>query len=108
MNDFIDYQGRAREHERVRKLVDMVPKKGKSLLDAGARDGALAVLFADHFDAVTALDLYKPDVRHAKVASVQGDITSLDFADGAFDCVVCTEVLEHLPGRSLVNACAEL
>jgi methyltransferase family protein len=108
MSDFIAYQSGFREHERIRKLVDLVPKGGKSLLDAGARDGSLSILLADHFEAITALDQNKPSVSHAKVVSVQGDITSLEFSDRSFDCVMCAEVLEHVPPELLVRACSEL
>lgn len=108
MSEFIDYQSGFREHERIRKLIDLVPKGGKSLLDAGARDGALSMMLADHFETVTALDQIKPSVSHAKVASVQGDITALEFSDRSFDCVLCAEVLEHVPPALLAKACSEL
>lgn len=35
-----------------------------------------------------------------------GDVTSLQFPDGSFDCALCTEVLEHIP--ALEQACREL
>ena len=108
MSDLIDYQSGFREHERVRKLIDLVPKEGETLLDAGARDGSLSVLLAEHFSTVTALDQNTPNVAHARVVSVQGDITALKFADNSFDCVVCAEVLEHIPPHLLPQACSEL
>src|SRR5258706_3111351 len=99
---------RERERERTRNLIDLMPKGDALLLDAGARDGRLSVLLADHFESVTALDQRKPAVGHHKVISVQGDITSLTFPDGTFDSVMCTEVLEHIPGHLLEKACSEL
>ena len=98
----------SREQERIRNLIDLIPKGDASLLDAGARDGRLSVLLADHFESVTALDQKNPAVCHRKVISVQGDITSLKFPDNSFDSVMCTEVLEHIPERSLERACSEL
>jgi len=106
--DFATHRSAFREHERTRNLIDLIPKGGASVLDAGARDGYLSVLLADHFESVTALDQTNPGVRHRKVISVQGDITSLGYPDNSFDCVMCTEVLEHVPGRLLQKACSEL
>ncbi len=38
----------------------------------------------------------------ATVLSVQGDGERLPFADGLFDCVICTETLEHVPDDRVV------
>jgi SAM-dependent methyltransferase len=108
VTDFATHRNAFRERERVRNLMEMVPKGGGSVLDAGARDGRVSVLLADHFETVTALDQNNPTVRHRKVTTVQGDITSLKFPDNSFDCVICTEVLEHVPERLLEKACSEL
>jgi len=97
-----------REQERIRNLIDLIPKGDASLLDAGTRDGRLAVLMADHFESVTALDQRNPAVWHRKVIPVHGDITSLRFPDNSFDSVMCTEVLEHIPECLLEKACSEL
>jgi hypothetical protein len=39
--------------------MDLIPKGRISVLDAGARDGHLSILLADHFEIVTALDQKK-------------------------------------------------
>jgi hypothetical protein len=108
MTDFAPHRNTFKDHERTRNLIDLIPKDGASVLDAGARDGYLSVLLAEHFESVTALDQTNPAVRHRKVTSVQGDITSLRYPDNSFDCVMCTEVLEHVPERLLEDACSEL
>jgi dolichol-phosphate mannosyltransferase len=52
------------------------------------------------------------DLRHDKLAFMrktnrflaQGNCLSLPFADGAFECVICSEVIEHIPeenGRAI-------
>ncbi len=97
-----------RELNRIQKLIELVPKEGGSVLDAGAREGHLSAMLANHFEIVTALDQKKPEVRHARVVAVQGDITSLEYPDDSFDCVMCTEVLEHIPEPLLKQACVEL
>lgn len=106
--DLAAIRERVREQERIRSLIDLVPNKGESALDAGARDGYLSVALASHFDCVTALDLEKPTIRHEKVLSVKGDITSLDFQSNTFNLVLCAEVLEHIPSSLLGQACSEL
>jgi hypothetical protein len=63
---------------------------------------------ADNALKVTALDLVKPEIEHTNVLSVKGDITQLEFPDGHFDAVLCTEVLEHIPPALLNTACREL
>jgi SAM-dependent methyltransferase len=35
--------------------------------------------------------------RNSRVALVQGDATDLPFAGGAFDAVICSETVEHIP-----------
>jgi len=44
----------------------------------------------------------------SNVLSVQGDATCLAFPDNAFDIVLCTEVLEHIPPPSLFMASQEI
>ena len=55
---------------------------------------------------MTALDLEKPAFDFPGVVTVAGDVTKLDFPDNAFDCIFCTEVLEHIP--DLGKACREI
>jgi hypothetical protein len=43
-----------------------------------------------------------------QVMLVRGDAVQLPFASRGFDCVVCAEVLEHLPDDLLQGAAAEL
>src|SRR5260221_8361012 len=103
VTDFAARRNAFRERERIRNLMDLIPKGGASVLDAGARDGRVSVLLADHFETVTALDQNNPTVRHRKVTAVQGDITSLEFPDNSFDRAISTEALEHVPEPLLVK-----
>jgi hypothetical protein len=77
-------------------------------LDVGARDGYISNLLTSHFAAVTALDLEQPVVSNDKVLAVKGDVTHLEYTDNAFDVVICTEVLEHIPPQLLARACREI
>ncbi|HUV37696.1 MAG TPA: class I SAM-dependent methyltransferase [Patescibacteria group bacterium] len=96
------------EDERIEDLIRIAPKGCSSVLDVGARDGRVSMALAPHFEAVTALDLVKPNIRHPKVSNVQGDVTELQFPDDSFDVVFCMEVLEHIRPEMLERACAEI
>lgn len=76
------------------------------MLEIGARDGYLSRRLAEHFTEITALDLEKPEWEFPGVTPVAGDVTGLQFPDDAFDCALCTEVLE--PISALEQACREL
>jgi ubiquinone/menaquinone biosynthesis C-methylase UbiE len=99
------WRSNAREIGRADILMSLVPG-GETVLDAGARDGYFSKLLAERYRSVVALDLEAPIVDHERVRCVAGDLTALDFPDGSFDCVFCTEVLEHVP--EVEKACREI
>jgi 2-polyprenyl-3-methyl-5-hydroxy-6-metoxy-1,4-benzoquinol methylase len=105
--DLTTYRSSPREQARIADLLASIPKGYSSVLDIGARDGYISNLLAADFDAVTALDLEEPQVSNQKVVGVKGDVTQLEYPDNAFDVVVCTEVLEHIPPHLLDRACSE-
>lgn len=96
------------EQQRIANISRLMPRDARSVLDAGASDGYISLILAKTFDSVVALDLIKPQVRHSRIQSVEGDITSLSYPDRSFDMVLCTEVLEYLPTPLLRMACREL
>jgi ubiquinone/menaquinone biosynthesis C-methylase UbiE len=88
-------------------------KPGDLLLDAGAGFGRHAFEAARRGARVVALDYAEDEVVATRntfaamaaageitpdrfVAGLRGDATRLPFADGTFDCVVTSEVLEHI------------
>ena len=99
-------------------------RSGDRLLDLGcgfgrhayqaARLGAEVVAFDAGADEVrNVLDTFgamavdgELDLDTARVGSVQGDALALPFADGSFDRVIASEVLEHIPDDE--QAMAEL
>lgn len=95
--DATKYHGAQSEQARTADLMKLMPKGRQSVLEIGARDGFFSRLLTEHFPEVTALDLELPVFDIPGVLPAQGDVTRLDFPDDRFDCVVCTEVLEHVP-----------
>ena len=104
--DVDKYRLTAAEKARTADLMGMIPKGRRTVLEIGARDGYFSRLLAGLFDEVTALDLEKPTFEIPGVTTVQGDVTRLEFPDASFDCVVCTEVLEHV--ADLERAASEI
>lgn len=99
-------------------------KPGERVLDLGCGFGRHAFEAARRGARVVALDAGRDEVEGVvatfvamaeageflpattNAAAVQGDALALPFEDGAFDRVICSEVLEHIP--SDVAAMAEL
>jgi glycosyltransferase involved in cell wall biosynthesis len=106
--DMAVYRNTPLERERISDLMNIMPKGHDSVLDVGARDGNLSRLLTEHFASVTALDLEKPSIAHDRITCVEGDVTRLELASDSFDVVLCSEVLEHIPGKRLEQACREL
>lgn len=85
---------------------------GDSVLDAGCGGGAYAELLTRQGFRVTGLDFHRDFLEIAGDrlggALVQGDITALGFADDAFDCSYCYDVLEHVDDRQAIRELARV
>lgn len=103
-----EFRHAPREQARIAALFRLIPERGGSALDIGARDGYLSLRLAERYDNVTAFDLEKPAFVPPSLAWVVGNAAHLPFPDRAFDLVMCVEVLEHIPERFLRKVCAEL
>jgi len=92
----------ALSHRRnlLRRILPQDP--GAAILDVGCGDGAISADLAERTGArVVGTDLAEKRVRFAREHApsgrfAQGSVYDLPFADGSFDTVVCTDLLEHL------------
>lgn len=103
----------AQQHVLVEFLGDV---SGRSILDVGTGTGRAALALARRGAVVTGLDASHEMLRVAAqraaaaevpVHFVAGDAHALQFADRAFDAVVCFRVLMHTPDwrQSLRELC---
>lgn len=85
---------------------------GDAVLDAGCGTGLTTRRLLDRGCYVTALDLSVKSLAYLRgrhtggaLRVVQGDLTSLPFAAGAFDRVLCANTLQHVPGDGARQLC---
>jgi SAM-dependent methyltransferase len=85
------------------RMLDLGCGFGRHAFEAARRGAEVVALDAGQdevegvvamFNAMQAEGELVPD---APAAAVQGDALHLPFADGSFDRVICSEVLEHIP-----------
>ncbi len=69
------------------RFIEAHASRGRTL-DIGAQNGPYAAFFPNRVAV---------DIRAGRGVRIIGDAQALGVADAAFDVVLCTEVLEHLP-----------
>ncbi len=96
------------QRERVEATLALIPEDVCTVLDVGCGDGALTNPLVERGLEVAGVDISAVALGHFRGRGVVGEVADLPFAADAFDLVLCTEVLEHLPEDVYPAALGEL
>lgn len=89
----------------VARLLEYFPVRGQKVLDVGCQWGATCIALANAGAVVTGVDVREPFIRGARARSQHtlspvayhvAAAEELPFATGAFDVVLCQNVIEHV------------
>jgi len=94
-------------YEKTRIFEALVDPGVKTILDVGCGDGKITNSFCPD-RKVVACDRSQTALQHVTRPKVLASCDALPFGDRSFDLVLCSEVLEHLPDRTYLQAVAEL
>jgi len=76
-----------------REIRKSAPQAEGKLLDIGCGSKPYRQILSKHTDRYIGLDW--PNTFHGRQMDIYGDMLSLPFADGSFDSILCSEVIEH-------------
>lgn len=110
--DYFETKTGGTEHDerRVREaIISHLPKKSDWVLDVGCGCGWVASHYLKKNSNVVSLDISLTNVQKTLELypstnhfGVTGDAYSLPFRDASFDCIICSEVLEHSHNPRLI------
>lgn len=100
---------KASAHHAVlyQSVLSRVPPDARAILDAGCGDGAVLDRLPRR-DLTVGIDFSLAGLRRVHAPAACASIDAMCFADHAFDLVIATEVLEHLPQHTLARAVREI
>lgn len=93
----------------LQALVDFMPEDTETVLDVGCGDGKITrqLIIATGIPIV-GLDSSAEGLARCMFETIHGDATALGIKDRAFDVVITTDMLEHLPDDIEGKAWSEL
>lgn len=94
------------EKDRIGLVQKIIPQDVETILDAGCGNGAISNYLEGY--TIRGIDRSEEALKYFKHDKIIGSLESLPFEDGAFDLVLCSDVLEHLPKGVFEQAINEL
>jgi SAM-dependent methyltransferase len=95
--------------ERIKAIKKLIPIGVKTILDAGCGDGKITNELARSANCTIAgFDISEEALSYVQVPKFRASIDHIPMPDQAYDLVICTEVLEHLPPVVYKKALQEL
>jgi ubiquinone/menaquinone biosynthesis C-methylase UbiE len=96
---------------RARNVLGLLAAKpGERVLDIGCGNARDIARIAERGSEIVGVDISagmvaaaKQELKRMEISGITlqvGDATSLDFPDGSFDKILCSEVIEHIPDAS--------
>src|SRR5688572_12083212 len=85
-------------HQQIARLIREI--RPNQVLDVGAAQGILGQLLAD---SGLTIDAIEPNSEWAEAAKphyrqvMNSTVEAANLTEGTYDCIVCADVLEHLP-----------
>ena len=96
------------ERRRIEATLALIPEDAERVLDVGCGAGHLTHRVAARGHFTVGADYAAEGVARLKIPGVRASADALPFPDGAFDAVICSEVIEHLPSPLFEGALREL
>lgn len=95
--------------EELRRQTTMkwIPEDVRTICDVGCGNGTLTNYLNDTYFSV-GIDRSLAALRWVRKHRCQMDVASLSFAENAFDMVISTEVIEHLPYHLYIRGLSEI
>lgn len=97
-------------HEQVAvadDLIALIPEDVHTILDAGCGNGAVTNRLVERWD-VLGCDLSASALRHVRAPTLVVDLAAIPLEDRAFDLVLASDVIEHLPDSIYHRALCEI
>lgn len=100
------YAKNTQEVTRAKETVKCIPDDVRTVLDIGCGNGLLTNMV--NRNLVVGMDFAATPLKSLLTHAVCGSVVTLPFKPRAFDLVLITEVLEHLPEPSYFQALREI
>lgn len=98
------YWSHLRVHGYANQLLELLTLSPARVLEVGRADGFMGEVV----NTFTPQSLVSCDIDPALGPDVAASVLALPFTEGAFDAVLCCQVLEHLPFDSFPGALRQL